>query len=249
MDLACPNNTEPEARVRVSLDFLRDTRFFRMRKRNLRRLAPYLRAALLFNTPLRLISYWGVGTRANCGRHEEEALAFLCEWLAELTSILGLSYELEFLITDTHARINDVPEATLDSYAVSAEELLSRNGFRAHITSHWIRNRIQNEGETLASNFPVSEAEWLQLPDGWRDELKRCASLRQNGKRVSDEQALRYYRENLIESAIVGRELPGYALISYQNPELDFLLPPLPAIYAYVGPNQLAKRPWFREEI
>jgi hypothetical protein len=239
---------EPEARIRDCLSYFRDSEVFRMRKANLRRVTPFLRTSLLLDLPLRFVSHWGIGRRSSWGRSEDEALSFLKSWLDELSARIGLEYTVEFLITDTHARINGVAPESAARYAGSAIEALESHGHRASPMSDWLRSVNGDGGAEWRHRYDVSDSEWGQLPESWVRELRRCAGLRFKDADNVDEAARRYYAVNLVESAVIGHHMPRHGLISYQNPGVEFLLPPLPKIHAYVGPDHLVKRPWFGGE-
>lgn len=238
-------NGEPEARIRDCIAYFRDSQVFRMRKANLRRITPFLRTSLLLDLPLRFVSHWGIGGRCSCGQSEIRALDFLESWLDELSARIGLACTVDFLITDTHARINGVPPETAAHYAKSAMQLLESRGHHAFLMSDWLGSLDGDGAAAWREGYAVSDREWGQLPETWVRELRRCAALRIKNTHSVDESARRYYEANLVESALIGYYMPLHALISFQNPGVEFLLPPLPKIHAYVGPDHLVKRPWF----
>jgi len=237
-----------EPRIHDCLEFLRDGRLFRMRKAHRRRFAPYLRTALLLGLPLRFLSYWGIGRKPQCGEPEARAFEFLNGWLDTLSEIAGLDHTVEFLLTDTHAAINGIPPDTARDYAESTRRFLDAHGHRSQLMSEWMREHTNRDPAAWLESFAIDEADWRAVPHSWKSALERCAALRVNGDKPPAIAARQYYAVNLAESVLIAHFLPGHALISYQNPELDFLLPPLPKVYTYVGPKHRVRRPWFDEE-
>ena len=186
--------------------------------------AQSIRTSLLWDRPIKFVSHWGVGSRNAVGPAENEAIAFLTEMMDELREVCLVSVNVEFFITDTHARLNQFPTKNIESYCASALELLISNSFSAKSMSSFLHDIGQwSQVEPIIGNGDLPDISW-QIHPGKLKELSRLAHLR--SKRSDPlEAATRYYIVNLIENIAITEGNPGSLFLSYSAPGMDFLLP------------------------
>lgn len=227
-----------EGRLAEAGNFLLDCTLFRNHKRDMWRLVCAFRANLLLNQPAYFLSYWGVGAKTQTGQPEHDALQFQHEWQHQLQAILGLEICMEYIMTDTHAQINHVPDESAQTYMGEALQLLMTSGFRVFRMSEL----LLKSGVVGCEDGDPSL--WDSVPQRLRNELEHRAHERcMGGDPIIA--ARRYFAQNLRESAALLALFPNRIFVTYQLATMDRMLPLLPCIHTYVGLNQNVRRPWF----
>lgn len=235
-----------EQRLQEVVSFLRDEDLFRLRRREIATLISAFRARLLYGSPLSLIAYWGIGTKRKIGEPEREAVAFQQQWMNRLVQLLALPLEVEFLLTDTHARVNHIPQELADEYIISASDFLDGCGYKLSLMSAFLASREREGATEPASNFTINADDWATLPPATRAEFERLARKR-SAHDSAQSAAIAYYRQNLIESAHLSLRRSTCIFLTYQMPSMSFMAPCLPSIHTYVSGGRNVRRPWFEE--
>lgn len=238
-----------ENRVSRAVEYLRDRSRFRNNNGCLLALASSFRETILTGESLRIISHWGIGRKEKIGGAETAALEYKLQWIRELSSLLEVDWGAEFMITDTHAAINGIPDVIMNSYISSStahiksmrctysimSDLLRRHGI-GDIT-RYLSDCVGQDGISL----------WDGINSTQRSELIKMAKVHAPHENPTVA-AMRYCFCNLIESAALQTEFKGRIFVTHLTPGMKFLGPNLPTVYAYVGPNKLRRRPWFQDE-
>lgn len=235
-----------EWRLRQAVPFLRDEDVFRLRRREIATLISTFRARMLYGYPLSLIAYWGIGTKRQIGEPEREAIDFMRQWMSRLAQLLEIQIEVEFLLTDTHARVNHIPEEAACEYIAAAEDLLAGSGYKFSLMSTFLASTGNQKAVDAASKFIINAEDWATLPLGTRTEFERLAR-RRSSQDNAQSSAIAYYRQNLIESAFLTLNRPTCIFFTYQMPSMSFMSPCLPSIHTYVSGGRKVRRPWFEE--
>lgn len=236
---------EGETRIRSVVQTLADRKVFRRSAGGVSQsLISYFRGALIENAPLRFSAFWGVGRKGQVDDPEKFAVQFMQDWMARVASLLELEWHCDFLLTDTHALANGIAQDLIDRYCLSAIDTLQgpHCGFQrltAFLTKEGLANVLD-----LASSWDQDGLLWESLPEAIKSELSRLAGIHACD-REPHMAAMLYVKLNTIESAILSRSLVGRAFVTYLPPSFAFLLPSLPLIHTYVGPDHLVRRPWF----
>gem|GEM_PF-7115768 len=202
-----------------------------------------LRGALLLDERQEFISYWGIGDRSAPSSKEVAALSFLEAAIRQLSRALDLEWSLEILLTDTHARINGKGEEVIQEYSINTLRLLKEHGIRGHLLSELLEAEGLDPSLTMGTTEEIHKG-WLLLRSQRKRELVRLASVHSRGSRPEQAAEL-YYRSNLIEASVLAKLRPKSIFLTYMVPSMAYLLPPLPLLHLYVGPDRLVKRPWF----
>ncbi len=223
---------------------LREGAYFRCSAGDIYGVKCSVRGALARGEALAMLAYWGIARRSGITSAEREALTFQRRWLDRLRSVTSMECTIHYLLTDTHAYINGVDPATVESYATEAAGLLEASGFTAELmTGYLCRHGVDKPMRHVEAGFREG-ADWLAMPAGTRRELERLASVHCTAALAADG-ARRYYAANCLEAAVVCRVAGAHLFLTYMPESMSFVLPPLVTIRTFVGPRNLTRRPWF----
>jgi len=201
-----------------------------------------LRSQKFTNKELRFLSYWGIGYKHKLDEIDINAIKFQKQWMDNLSEILGLDYRIQYIITDTHAKINNIPFKIIDSYSQSLIDYTKHSKIDVIQSSTLLkRYGIFDIFEHIKKYNIDSLLENSSYKSIMRGLEKQSKSYENRGD------PLDYFKCNMIENAIIEEEYSKYIFVTYGVPETKFLLPNLPKIYTYVDKKRQIKRPWFNE--
>lgn len=235
--------------------FVNSSGYFRVKIGFRSKVAQRFRDIALLGEAVNLFLYWGISRQTVLTKGERRSLNYLESWTRELGTILGCQVCLHFVFTDTHARINDLNDRQITEYIKMMEGLLAE---RELTYSYCRMSELLPRGRAYFTG-----AKWEDAPDqDWAALLIQEAENAGSGvlertRRILVQQAhalgygerasikaMQYLLQNIYEAAFIGKARGRDIMIDYGLPELDWILPSVPKLHAYVASNT-TKKPWF----
>lgn len=182
-----------------------------------------------------LIAYWGIWRDGDFGGDERALLEGLSRVAQILADALAIDASVQLIVTDTHARLNGVPQELIDGCMVALK----------------------------ASHLPGVRPSWMSqiassVPDGGVIDTLRAVpggerlldqACRQAAKLFPGEdaqaRAFAYVAANLNEAPNIFGQWPSGIFFHIGPPELKLMLPSLPMLYGFAGPKSRTSKPWF----
>lgn len=209
----------------------------------------YIRSHLISGDRLCFITNWGIGKGA-IDSSDERALGYIYETASILSCEAGAEFDLVLLLTDTHARLNNLKENLIKSYCVDMRKL---TGNYSCISLKYLSEIILHSGVTTAELFLLLEnSDLISLWDGVSDPLqKRLVEQAERYCRSEKAEtcAQQYVAQSVYESAIITKYFGQVIYLAHQPPELYFLQPALPTIYTFLDPDRRSVKPWFNRDV
>lgn len=192
--------------------------------------------AIAQQSPLKFVLYWGKGPRAAIAEPDVRCLDFLAGMRRRVASAFSCGAEFHFLLTDTHARLNQHSELDIDAYydavAVACSE---RDFFSRRLSS------IMNEAGPKISmkNTPAPNTAMIS-------NLTQSAAKWYRGSGGPAEGAAAYHAMNMREKVAVQWVYPSAIFVTFNNSKSRQLFPDrLPIFYMYSLKKGVAVKPWF----
>lgn len=196
--------------------------------------------------PIRFLTYWGCGKRAELGEVDRLAIDRMLEMLASAEYIETIPAKLTILLNDMHSRVNEVPEAHYKEYYSAVAAYAKERG----IASIWQSDVWETLGLDLAKT--IEHAESTAFDETWathplRPDLTSAAERHYRGG-DAERGARRYLGACLAETGPFGDKFSGSLFLSYNGPEFDACLPKLPTLHIFSYKKGKTVKPWFVEE-
>jgi len=207
-----------------------------------------IQRALNLGAPISFLAYWGCGTRDAIAEVDRMALERLKEFVDNARRVPQAPPLLTLIFTDTHARNNQLPEGRVTRYFAAVSERARALGMETTLMSELCTGAglgaRQIEDEILS---PASEAAWQAHP-------RRQQLIEQAAKHVEqgadiEARAKAYFVMTRLEGRIIAEQYPFSILVTYNSPEFDFVLPPLPTVYLNSYKDGTAVKPWFANAV
>ena len=194
-------------------------------------------------THLKLIFYWGCGTRDTLTKAEFDALDFQYAWANKIASYAELKLQRAVVFTDTHAAINAKPKETVKRYFCAVEQICKDRD----INAFYMKDLLLRSGfdDFMDCAETIKNTVWDTFSESFKKSLIYTASLHSNDL-PPQEAAKLYCALNMIESAVVQEHFLDSFFASYDLPTHECLLPSLPTFFAYPTADMNVRRPWFR---
>ncbi|HEB87580.1 MAG TPA: hypothetical protein ENI68_11285 [Gammaproteobacteria bacterium] len=190
---------------------------------------------------LNLFYLWGIHCKGVPDEFDERGLEFLENFRAYVASHFSCDAQLHMVLCDVHARINEVPENLISSYASGIERLASRNGWAVEYMSQlWEENGLNLDGLAKAV---VDNEKTIRVPCD--DLLLRFANRYYLG--ADPRQGLmRYFLARLWEKPILEQQFREHIHVTAADARLDFLQPEMPTFWVWTLHRGRSAKPWFR---
>lgn len=235
-----------QERLHAITEFLGNSRYFRkLPKPWSYPVSQYLIGCILGGWDLQIVVQWGIGTRGNTTDAEERAISNLCVVRDNLCTSLELkSCRVSMLLTDTHALNNGVKEDIVDSYSAAVANMCRGLGWPIRRFSSLLDENAKRQLKLIHEDLLFLESRWNLLSPALRSRLVQNAQ-RRSALGDPSWSAKRYVAICECEGYFVAHTYPSTLLLSYQAPELAFLLPSMPTLLAHVEAGGFKKRPWY----
>ena len=197
------------------------------------------------NKKIKFVMYWGVGEKNNIDEFDISAIKFQKKWLDEFSKIIGLEYEVDYIISDTHAYINSIPNYLTQNYIKSVENILCDYGYNV-IMSSTLLHKYNIDIIQAINSYDINN---ILENNSYSSMIKGLKQQAESHSYINDDKSyISYFKANLIENSLISEEYSKHIFITYKPPQEKMFLPSLPKIYTFVDINQETKRPWFHNK-
>jgi acyl-CoA synthetase (AMP-forming)/AMP-acid ligase II len=204
---------------------------------------------ILMSQPLRYISYWGVGIKTSVSDSDKKAMHRLRELVDASTVNPNLQGHLKLILTDMHALLNGKPKARVDSYLGEVEKLGHELGFSCVKSSELWKKAGLNILEISRQAESIDLPQVIDSLGVSSDLVNRLANSATRHVEVgsTDDGLKRYLLACQAEREIFAQEYDGSVFLTYNDPDMQFLSPPLPTISISSYNRGTAIKPWFAD--
>lgn len=218
-------------------------------KKRFRRDIPYkideiVELSIIENKPIKLVGFWGIGTKGNPGKIDLEAIKHLNDLMKQVKHIFEPGIEFTFIIADKHGEMNGVSKEIAEKYADLISKILLKNGFEVvWLSSLWKKYNISRE--KILEELNNKNSEWWKRIEN-KELLLENASKFNHNKKPQD--AVKFYcvmRE--LEKFMLEKEFEDYIFQTYSDSKMLMVLPNMPKIYMYARKGW-SNAPWFCKE-
>ncbi|WP_174769939.1 class I adenylate-forming enzyme family protein [Paraburkholderia hayleyella] len=204
---------------------------------------------ILMSRPLEFITYWGAGLKTSASDSDRQAMQRLREFVDAPAAHSRLQAKLKLILTDTHALLNGKPRERIESYFKDVQALCQKYGFS------YVRSSELWQKAGLSMADVLHQAESVDLPGvidvlGLSPDLvNRLVNSATRHVEVggTDDGLKRYLLACQAERAMMADEYDGSIFLTYNDPEMRFLSPPLPSISISSYNRGTAIKPWFAD--
>jgi hypothetical protein len=184
-----------------------------------------------------LIVYWGIWREGPMGVSEHALLNTLSSATDLISYNLGVAAQANLVVTDTHALLNRIEAKQIGQSIAELAAVVPPN-VRLTRMSQLAVNPTEGVSDALAA--------LRSIPGGAR---LIAQAVTQASKLFPSEEAEprahAYVRANLAEAPHVFARWPTGIFFHIGPPELKLMLPSLPLLHGYAGPQERTRKPWF----
>jgi L-tyrosine isonitrile synthase len=203
---------------------------------------PLLRAvverAMEDNHPIPFALYWGKGPRDAHSKPETDCLDYLSTMSRRIAAAYKPGAAFHLLLTDTHARLNQHSEASINAYYADIRALAEPRGFRTR--------RLSDVVTSGRAHGP--SAEDLAGAPAMVRQLTESARKWYRGAGTPADGAQKYFAMNMVEKRAVETAYPNTIFVTFNNSGSRLLFPNgLPIFYMYSVRKGVAVKPWFMD--
>lgn len=202
---------------------------------------------ILMFQPLEFISYWGAGYKSSISDADVKAMQRLREFVDVSKAFDGLQATLQLILTDVHAFLNGKPKKRIESYLKEIENLAHSFGFKTIYSSELWRKYGLDMFEISNKAKAIDILYLLDMQGVSHDLIKRLiASAEKHVEQGNAADGLkRYLLACYTEREYFAREYKEAVFLTYNDPDMNFLTPPLPTFPLSSFKRDTAVKPWF----
>lgn len=186
-----------------------------------------------------LIFYWGAFYKRNRFRAEESLIRYLEDIRAVIAQELEIVVKLNVLFTDTHARLNFVSDAQFSEYFDVMKSKLPYLNWTSELLSSLVPPKADISSPVLD---PILGYD--RIVDLLVKQAKKIHPSRESVQGIAET----YFSSNVLESAYVLKKFPEGIFLNTGLPEVASILPSMPKLHIYSGPNKRSDKPWFTKD-
>ncbi|MEM4756112.1 MAG: asparagine synthase C-terminal domain-containing protein, partial [Candidatus Woesearchaeota archaeon] len=217
--------------------------FRRDRPRKLKELLKIIDDAILKNIPVPIVGFWGIGSKSLPDTFDFETLDYLDKLNEEIKKYYALGLGFTFIISDMHAAVNQIPQATKQQYIHAMKQILLQRGHKVMMLSPlWEKYSISEQAihQTL-----------MNMKPGWWESISNREFIEYNANRCSFRQdkllaAKLYYIMRMVEKPMLEQEFKGFIFHTFSDSKIEDILPVMPTYYMYARKGW-SNAPWFSE--
>ena len=192
--------------------------------------------AIANSEPILFVLYWGKGPRQTLGGPDNQCLDYLASMGERIAGAYAAGASFTLILTDTHARLNEHTEASIESYYEAIAQAGYARGFQHVHLSDLVRKYVPPSVHSCAEPVPTDVLERLTL----------SAMKWYGGDDTPNSAALQYFEINMQEKRAVEQRFPGAIFLTFNNSQYRLLFPAsLPIFYMYSIKKGTAVKPWF----
>jgi hypothetical protein len=212
---------------------LSNSKFLKARVFEPERVLAAVKKSLAAEGHLRATFFWGVAFRQTADVLDRCVMTHLSLLMANLGAEFKTGTRLTFLLGDTHARVNKIPEPTIASYCQSVTTLAREFQIHTELLSQMTHLDL--------GNGPMASE--LQIFAAHRHQLLSDATKLGFGPDVTGA-ALRYFLVRWRERLPIAQKLSHSILLTADRLSQAPLLPDLPTLFVYTLPGRKVCKPW-----
>ncbi len=205
-------------------------------------IAAYCDKQLVAGLPVRLVGFWGVGSKSLSNQADRDTCEFLQKISSEVTQVGG-EVQWHFIFSKSHGLHNGIPTDTIDSYSASMQGLFAEYQFSSQqLEPLWAQYDI---------SFERIEDMWQHKPAGWWEQVPHHEVIEKNAadrnrRLPAVEAAQKYTIMRQLEQSMLETEFAESIFHTFAGSNLRCVLPDLPTLYLYARPGW-SNAPWFVE--
>ena len=102
--------------------------------------------SLNYNSPLKLVGFWGVSDKKDVNRIDGNTIKFFDEYIKNIREVLGRKIEITWILADNHGKMNGYDELKYNKYLTGVDKLLKRNNYKTiYLSTLWKKWKISNQ--------------------------------------------------------------------------------------------------------
>lgn len=192
--------------------------------------------AVLDQTPIEMVLYWGKGPRDHRAAPDARCLDFLASMRDRIVACHQPGAQIHLILTDTHARHNGHTEGRIKSYFDEISDGAAARNFEHTRLSKLVELLPDRE---LINGSCEPDAPTLEM-------LMRSATKWYAGSENVMIGALKYFQMNMIERIAVERAFPDSIFVTFNGRESLPLFPEhMPIFFMYSLKKGFSVKPWF----
>ena len=194
-------------------------------------------------TAIPFLMYWGCGKRDSIADVDRATLERLAEYLAAADLVAEAPTSLTIMMNDIHSTINDFSRNHFERYFRQIAQHAEGIGFGVvRQSAVWEKYGLDVETireEAMSDRFDL---EWDRFP--LREKLVSQAAKHFQGA-SSQTGARSYALACSREGPVIADAFDGHIFLTYNGPDMNACLPPMPKLYLYSHRKGKTEKPWF----
>lgn len=196
--------------------------------------------AIETQAPIPFVLYWGKGPREARAAPDDICLDYLAGMGQRIAGVHRPGARFHIILTDTHARLNHHPEASIATYYAAIGAAAAERGFVSRTLSDVV-GAARPIGQASNDDADAATPEMVRL-------LTESAAKWYRGDGAARDGAAKYYAMNMIEKQAVELAYPEAIFASFNDSRFRALFPAgLPIFYMYSVRKGVAVKPWFMD--
>lgn len=193
------------------------------------------------NKPIKLVGFWGVGSKSKPNWADLASCEFLTKLNNEVKKVYPYGIEFTFIFATLHGIHNGIIKESIDSYTKKMEKILKKYGFKfVYLDSLWKKYGI---------SFEKIDAIFGQKEKNWWNKIENHKTIEINAQnrnqRLSPKiAAQKYYIMRDLEKEMFEKEFSDSIFHAFSDSKLRNILPNLPTLY-FFSRKGWSDTPWF----
>ncbi len=191
--------------------------------------------------PIKLIGFWGVGSKSSPNSADLATCEFMNELNCEVKKVYSLGIEFTFIFATLHGIHNGYGEKTIKSYCTGMEKIFAKFNFKfIYLDTLWKKYGL---------SFEKIDDIFKNKPNGWWDKIENASLIETNAKNRNQRlppkiAAQKYYIMRDLEKEMLEKEFSDSIFNAFADSRLRGVLPHLPTLYLYAR-RGWSNTPWF----
>jgi pyoverdine/dityrosine biosynthesis protein Dit1 len=191
------------------------------------------------NKPIKLVGFWGIGSKKRPTGAESATCEFLNELNNEIKQIYPSGIDFLFIFANIHGIHNGIDDQTIISYTNEMKKLFQKFGFTfIHLDKLWNKYGI---------TFDKINKILKSKPNDWWTTIHNSKILEKNAKKISKNpnhvaSAKKYYIMRNLEKKMLEEEFKDSIFHTFSG--LKNINPNMPTLYLY-SRKGWSNSPWF----
>ena len=223
-----------------------------LKKRRYNRDTPYLENDLINrlrnfvngNKPIKLVGFWGVGSKEEANLADVASCEFLAQLNEDIKKIYAPGIQFTFIFATLHGIHNGISKRVMSSYLSDIKILFKKFGFKfLDLEPLWKKYQISFKKINQILNAKKGNW-WSQIENVAQIEKNAKNRNRRLGARIG---AQKYYIMRDLEKKMLEQEFADSIFHAFSDTKLRNVLPNMPTLYFYARKGW-SDTPWFITE-